>query len=136
MHFFLSHSASGLTFSRASAICTTCPSQVADCGCLLQNAFIPLQQSTTVGTFADKIGALRALLSGADDETPLISADGTPSIVTADSNAIAFSRTPQVSDIAICLSMLALQFDVFACSLFSKKCLQFFVVEHMPKNHE
>lgn len=62
---------------------------------LAQNAFIPLQQSTTVGIFADKIGALRALLSGADDETLLISADGTPSIVTADSNAIAYSRTPQ-----------------------------------------
>ncbi len=51
---------------------------------------------TTVGEFADKIGAVRALLSGADDETPLIAADGTPSIVTADSNAIAYSRTPQV----------------------------------------
>jgi len=62
---------------------------------LAANAFIPLQQSTTVGTFADKIGALRATLSGADDETLLISKNGTPSIVTADSDAIAYSRTPQ-----------------------------------------
>ena len=60
-----------------------------------------------MGTFADKIGALRAALSGAADETPLISADGTPSIVTADSNAIAFSRTPQVSDTSIKLSSFA-----------------------------
>ena len=64
---------------------------------LLQNSFIPLQQVTTVGEFANRIGAVRALLSGADDETPLIGADGTPSLVTADSNAIAYSRTPQVS---------------------------------------
>ena len=63
---------------------------------LMQNSFIPLQQATTVGEFADKIGAVRALLSGADDETPLIAADGTPSLVTADANAIAYSRTPQV----------------------------------------
>jgi hypothetical protein len=62
---------------------------------LAQNSFIPLQQSTTVGTFANKISALRATLSGAADETPLISANGTPNIVTADANAIAFSRTPQ-----------------------------------------
>ena len=66
------------------------------CTALLQNSFIPLQQVTTVGEFANRIGAVRALLSGEDDETPLIGADGTPSLVTADSNAIAYSRTPQV----------------------------------------
>jgi hypothetical protein len=68
-----------------------------DLNVCLQNAFVPLQQSTTVGTFANNIGALRATLSKAADEVPLISADGTPSIVTANSNGIAFSRTPQVT---------------------------------------
>lgn len=68
----------------------------------LQNAFIPLQQVTTVGEFANRIGAVRALLSGANDETPLINAQGTPSLVTADSNAIAYSRTPQVQANHVC----------------------------------
>lgn len=68
---------------------------------MLQNAFIPLQQATTVGEFANRIGAARALLSGENDETLLIGPTGTPSIVTADSNAIAYSRTPQVS-LSIC----------------------------------
>jgi len=91
----------------------------------LQNAFIPLQQSTTVGTFADKIGALRATLSGADDETLLISKNGTPSIVTADSDAIAYSRTPQVIHLPGGLNYpLGLQATV-------RRPLTLFLVSHM-----
>ena len=62
-----------------------------------QVAGFPLQQTqTTVGEFANKISALRAKLSGKDDDVGIIAADGTPRLVTRDSNGIAYSRTPQV----------------------------------------
>ena len=54
---------------------------------------IILQTSETLAQKADKISALRAQLSGAqDDQGPLL--HGQPNVVPTDSNSIAFARTP------------------------------------------
>ncbi len=54
---------------------------------------IILQTSGTLAHRADKISALRAKLSGAqDDQGPLL--DGKPNVVPTDSNSLAFPRTP------------------------------------------
>ena len=67
----------------------------------VQNGFIPLEQSTNVTTFANNISALRAKLSGAADDFGITFPDGTNRIVTADENAIAFSRTPEVRGLCL-----------------------------------